>query len=282
MSSNQMPHTIHIVWVGDDSKRPDQFINSWREKNPYWQVRIWDNNDLIYGDWYNKYHMMKYYDTGHYHGVADLMRYEILFRHGGFCVDADSICISPLDDELFSNSFIVCCYENEPTRPGLIAAGYIAAVPNLRFFDILIKELQEDKTVPSVVPWIATGPKRFTEAIEKHKPYGINILPSYTFIPEHFDAPAYEGSGKIYARQMWGTTKGTYGKMGIEKKPLKICVYAISKNEEKFVQRFCESAKDADLIMIADTGSTDRTVEEAHNCGAVVHNICIKIGRAHV
>lgn len=56
---------------------------------------------------------------------------------------------------------------------------------------------------------------------------------------------------------------------------MKICVYAISKNEESFVERFCESAKDADLIMIADTGSTDGTAAAAERHGAVVHSICI-------
>jgi glycosyltransferase involved in cell wall biosynthesis len=57
---------------------------------------------------------------------------------------------------------------------------------------------------------------------------------------------------------------------------MKIAVYAISKNEEQFVQRFCDSAKDADLILIADTGSTDKTVEKALECGAKVVDICIK------
>jgi tetratricopeptide (TPR) repeat protein len=56
---------------------------------------------------------------------------------------------------------------------------------------------------------------------------------------------------------------------------LKIAVYAISKNEESFVRRFCESAKDADLILIADTGSTDNTASLAAECGATVHNICV-------
>ena len=41
---------------------------------------------------------------------------------------------------------------------------------------------------------------------------------------------------------------------------LKICVYAICRNEEQFVKRFMDSAKDADLISIADTGSTDKTM----------------------
>ena len=56
---------------------------------------------------------------------------------------------------------------------------------------------------------------------------------------------------------------------------MKIAVYAISKNEEQFVKRFCESAKDADLILIADTGSTDNTVKVAKECGAAVYDICI-------
>ena len=56
---------------------------------------------------------------------------------------------------------------------------------------------------------------------------------------------------------------------------MKIAVYAISKNEEKFVKRFCESAKDADLILIADTGSTDNTAYIAEKHGANVESICI-------
>lgn len=57
---------------------------------------------------------------------------------------------------------------------------------------------------------------------------------------------------------------------------MKIAVYAIAKNEAAFVKRFCESAKDADLVLIADTGSTDQTAKTARNCGAVIHNISIQ------
>ena len=42
---------------------------------------------------------------------------------------------------------------------------------------------------------------------------------------------------------------------------MKICVYAIAKNEAKFVECFVNAARDADLIMIADTGSTDNTTD---------------------
>jgi glycosyltransferase involved in cell wall biosynthesis len=56
---------------------------------------------------------------------------------------------------------------------------------------------------------------------------------------------------------------------------LKIAVYAIAKNEAHFVPRFCDSARDADLIMIADTGSEDGLPEVALEHGATVHHICI-------
>ena len=63
---------------------------------------------------------------------------------------------------------------------------------------------------------------------------------------------------------------------------MKIAVYAISKNEAHFVERFCASAKDADYILIADTGSTDGTADVATLHGAVVHDICISPWRFDV
>lgn len=57
---------------------------------------------------------------------------------------------------------------------------------------------------------------------------------------------------------------------------MKIAVYTIALNEEKHVQRWYNSVKNADYILIADTGSTDRTVEIAKSLGINVFNISIK------
>lgn len=43
---------------------------------------------------------------------------------------------------------------------------------------------------------------------------------------------------------------------------MKIYVYAISKNESKFVDRWVDSMSEADDIYVLDTGSTDDTVEK--------------------
>lgn len=56
---------------------------------------------------------------------------------------------------------------------------------------------------------------------------------------------------------------------------LKVAIYTICLNEEKHVQRWYESAKDADYILIADTGSTDRTVEIAKSLGINVVNVSV-------
>ena len=51
---------------------------------------------------------------------------------------------------------------------------------------------------------------------------------------------------------------------------MKICVYAISKNEEKFVSRWVNSMKEADEIYVLDTGSTDNTVNKLQELGVKV------------
>ena len=50
----------------------------------------------------------------------------------------------------------------------------------------------------------------------------------------------------------------------------KICVYAITKNEEQFVEKWYESMKEADSVVVLDTGSTDNTVEKLRALGATV------------
>lgn len=49
----------------------------------------------------------------------------------------------------------------------------------------------------------------------------------------------------------------------------KIAVYAIAKNEEKFVQRWYESAKEADYVVLLDTGSDDLTAIISDGLGVI-------------
>ena len=51
----------------------------------------------------------------------------------------------------------------------------------------------------------------------------------------------------------------------------KVCVYAICKNEEKFINKWVASMKEADKIIVLDTGSTDNSVSLLKNLGVEVH-----------
>lgn len=63
---------------------------------------------------------------------------------------------------------------------------------------------------------------------------------------------------------------------------MKICVYAITKNEEKFVDRWYNSMKEADEIFVLDTGSTDRTIKKLKDKGVKVKKEIIKPWRFDV
>ena len=54
---------------------------------------------------------------------------------------------------------------------------------------------------------------------------------------------------------------------------MKCAVYTIALNESKHVARWYESAKEADYLLICDTGSTDDTVNIARSLGITVVQI---------
>jgi glycosyltransferase involved in cell wall biosynthesis len=56
---------------------------------------------------------------------------------------------------------------------------------------------------------------------------------------------------------------------------MRVAIYTIALNEEQFVERWYESAKEADYLLIADTGSTDKTVELAKSLGINVVSVSI-------
>ncbi len=67
-----------------------------------------------------------------------------------------------------------------------------------------------------------------------------------------------------------------------KKHKYKIAVYAIAKNEEKFVDRWYESVKDADEIVVLDTGSSDATVQKLQEKNVKVYEKIIEPWRFDV
>jgi len=208
--SSNIPQFIHIVWVGEMSQCPFDCIDTWRSHNPTALVILWSNKELFNLPWCNRDNMMKLWDLRCYNGVADMMRYEILFALGGFAVDADSICLKTLPPYLFhQHSFT--CYESEEVKPGLLSSGYLASVPNTRLLKNIITSIRNDPNVCSMPAWISVGPCRLTSVFARTPKSRLKIFPSHFFIPTHYSGIRNNGPlDEIFADQLWGTTKGLY------------------------------------------------------------------------
>src|SRR4051812_1372974 len=138
--SPSIVRTIHIIWIGDERKRPNKEINSWQENNPDWTVRVWGNRELTSMEWVNHKHLSVLLNRQKWQGVTDIMRWEILDKHGGFAVEAESTNLRPLEDWLFE-ARIFACWENEIARPGLIASGYVYAQPGNELIQQVIQDI---------------------------------------------------------------------------------------------------------------------------------------------
>jgi mannosyltransferase OCH1-like enzyme len=199
-----IPKILHFIWVGDETKRPDNCIDTWRLHHPDWDIRVWGNDELNQLSWLNRRHMDAMYER-EMCGVADLMRWEILYAFGGLAFDADSVCLRPLDDELLDCP-VFACWENEIARPGLIANGAMGAEAENPFIGKIITDIAAEASVVYDMAWRTTGPQRLTDTYRKYAYTPMRIYPSHYFLPHHFTGVTYEGRDKVYAKQFWGST----------------------------------------------------------------------------
>lgn len=199
---------IHI-WIGP-KPQPTKWMDTWRLMHPDWKYFVYTDAMYRCRIWKNQHLMTHYYQQNKFNGVADLMRYELLYEMGGFLPPADSICHHSINELLTEDEhFCYGVYENERLRPGLISPIYAANKQN-KFVKMLIDELHQlspNDLSPS--PWRSTGNLFIKQMVEKHTP-DIKIWPSHYFIPKHHDPSSsrYNGPDKVYADQMWGSTPG--------------------------------------------------------------------------
>lgn len=203
----KVPRRLGHIWIGPRN-RPDEWMRTWRDHHPGWEYTLYDDRWVASADLETRPQIEEYMKRGWYAGAADLIRYEILWRNGGYIAGADSICQHPVDELFEDDGEIYTVYENEFLR-GQLVAPVVASVPGHPFLRLLIDELKAVDPLLLDHPWRQTGNLFVTEMIEKHRPE-IVIWPSWTLIPEHYTGRVYRGDGKVYANQKFGETTGAY------------------------------------------------------------------------
>jgi mannosyltransferase OCH1-like enzyme len=218
-----IPKKIHIIWVGDETRRPNQWIQTWIDSHPSWDVKVWGNDDLKSYQWRCQNQIDMCIKAEKWEGVADIMRYEILHDYGGIYIDADSVCLKPLDDLLPSAKSFFAVYEHEIYSPGLIANGYMGCVASHAIALQLMEAVQNMKhplkkwswkrlSYRTIQPWKTIGPKLLTKVMGAYQGNDKVIFPSKIFLPVHYkdknkDNIDLEGA---YATHYWGTSKDAY------------------------------------------------------------------------
>ncbi|KAK2180815.1 hypothetical protein NP493_425g04018 [Ridgeia piscesae] len=94
-----IPRIIHQTWA--EGTIPSQFtpwVRSWMAQNPSWEYWFWTDADI---HCFMQHHFPAYlglYDSYHHNiNRADIMRYFVLYTHGGLYADLDMECVRPMD-----------------------------------------------------------------------------------------------------------------------------------------------------------------------------------------
>ncbi len=203
----RIPKFIHQIWIGDQSKRPQAWLDSWKDKHPGWEYILWDEEKIEAFGLKNKALYDRYYAEKCYNGAANVARVEILERLGGVYMDADSECLESMEGAVFLDWDIFSVYEADNFFVDgirVVANGIIGAIPAHPLMQKYIKELGK---VSEIMPsWKKTGPFLWSKIMNKSQ----CVLPPYTFLPEHHSGTLNRVEGTIYGRQFWGTSKNIY------------------------------------------------------------------------
>jgi mannosyltransferase OCH1-like enzyme len=133
-----VPRVVHRVWLGPEPL-PGSFAaygESWASLNPGWEVRLWTEEtipeDLRRPEVRERLRVPA--------ERSDILRLEILWRHGGVYVDTDFECIRPLEPLVGGLDFF-CAY----LKPGQANNAFIGATSGHPILDRALDELRPNE-----------------------------------------------------------------------------------------------------------------------------------------
>ncbi len=191
-----IPKQFHWVWVGSDPlPDPDkQWMSSWKGKHPDWRCLIWaEHPENIVLDGFEVRPLLPLANQRFYDGIgqwvheraaraakSDLVRYEIIARHGGVYLDTDVECFANIEEVLEN----VNLFRAEEWGPNY-GNWMFGAAPNHPQMWTIVRELaahlHSGQAEMNVLE--ATGPGYFCRQIDRHP--DCVIYPHMLFNPLH-------------------------------------------------------------------------------------------------
>lgn len=205
----KIPKKLAHIWIGP-LEPPKDWMQTWIDQHLDWDYELYGNDYLKSTSFETQAQIDEYWKRGSYAGVADLMRYEILYKYGGLMPEADSLCLHNMNELFCDDKELYTVYENEFVR-GELVSPILASSKNNPFLRLLIDELKTIEPTRLIEPWKQTGNLFVAQMIRKHEP-DITVWPSHYLIPQHYEGIVYDGVDKVYAQQFFASTKGKYQK----------------------------------------------------------------------
>jgi inositol phosphorylceramide mannosyltransferase catalytic subunit len=175
---SRIPRTIHRVWLGGPMPAEhERFAETFAEHHPAWEMRLWSERDfaeLAIGDAER--------ERARTHSeLSNLVRYEVLHRHGGVYVDTDVECRRALTPLLRGVEGFAAL-----ETPGRVGTAVLGAVPGHPTFARAAR-LTRQTLGSGVHSPDANGPGLLSLILEQEA--GLAILPAGMFYPYLWDEP---------------------------------------------------------------------------------------------
>jgi len=172
-----IPKIIHQIW---EEKIPlpnvfVEFAKTWKEFNPSWEYVFWDKTKMYnfiqenYPDYISILKEYKY-DVQRW----DVIRYLILYKHGGVYIDFDYECLESLENLLHDKG---CCFGLEPEEHAksfqkkiVISNAFIAIKPKHPFMKQILETVKYSSSVSEeklIYVLETTGPHMLTNLYEQ-------------------------------------------------------------------------------------------------------------------
>jgi mannosyltransferase OCH1-like enzyme len=157
--ANLIPKILHTIWLGKQPMPADQatWIEGWISNHPGWRHLHWTDSNLP-----TLSHPHLFYSASKPAQKADILRIEVICRHGGVYIDTDMECLRCIEPIIEGAQAFV---GNE--LPGRPSQAVLGAVANHPFFYYMLSQL------PSRAPYSGdilseTGPVFLNDMLKKY------------------------------------------------------------------------------------------------------------------
>jgi mannosyltransferase OCH1-like enzyme len=167
-----IPRILHQIWVGPDPLPGDlaEYREGWIRNHPDWEHHLWTDENLP-RDFARK---EAYEPLRQPAERADVIRVELLLRHGGVYADLDFESLRPLDP-LLDTDFLIGY--RKPRRPNNALIGAAPGHPVMAE----ARERIRPRTTYGAVDKAGTGPLFWRKLLRRHPE--VEILDQTVFYP---------------------------------------------------------------------------------------------------